>query len=62
MGPIVQQLMGGLRAAHGLYRARRISRRCAPRPEFVRVTHASMIESHVHDVSITKEAPNYPGS
>ena len=32
------------------------------RPEFVRVTNAGMTESHVHDVSITKEAPNYPVS
>jgi IMP dehydrogenase len=30
------------------------------RPEFVKVTAAGMSESHVHDVSITKEAPNYP--
>jgi len=30
------------------------------RPEFVRVSAASMVESHVHDVTITKEAPNYP--
>jgi len=29
-------------------------------PQFVRVTSAGMSESHVHDVSITKEAPNYP--
>jgi IMP dehydrogenase len=29
------------------------------RPEFVKVTHAGMVESHVHDVTITKEAPNY---
>jgi IMP dehydrogenase len=29
------------------------------KPEFVRVTNAGMAESHVHDVSITKEAPNY---
>jgi len=29
------------------------------KPEFVRVTGAGMVESHVHDVSITKEAPNY---
>jgi len=29
-------------------------------PQFVRVTAAGMTESHVHDVSITKEAPNYP--
>ena len=32
------------------------------RPEFVRVSGAAMVESHVHDVSITREAPNYPVS
>jgi IMP dehydrogenase len=32
------------------------------RPKFVRVSAAGMTESHVHDVSITKEAPNYPVS
>lgn len=32
------------------------------KPEFVRVTAAGMGESHVHDVTITKEAPNYPVS
>jgi inosine-5''-monophosphate dehydrogenase (EC 1.1.1.205) len=32
------------------------------KPQFVRVTSAGMGESHVHDVSITKEAPNYPVS
>ena len=31
-------------------------------PRFVRVSAASMVESHVHDVAITKEAPNYPVS
>ena len=30
------------------------------KPQFIRVTSAGMSESHVHDVSITKEAPNYP--
>ena len=39
--------------------AARPSTRCAPRPSFVRVTSAGMRESHVHDVQITKEAPNY---
>jgi len=61
MGPIVLQLMGGLRAAMG-YTGSPDIETMRSRPEFVRVTHASMIESHVHDVSITKEAPNYPVS
>ncbi len=61
MGPIVLQLMGGLRAAMG-YTGSPDIETMRSRPQFVRVTHASMIESHVHDVSITKEAPNYPVS
>ena len=57
--PIVHQLMGGVRAAMGYTGSADIpTMRTAP--EFVRVSNASMIESHVHDVSITKEAPNYP--
>ena len=46
-------------ARHGLRRLRARSRRCAREPKFVRVTGAGMRESHVHDVQITKEAPNY---
>jgi IMP dehydrogenase len=61
MGPIVAQLMGGVRAAMG-YTGSPDIETMRSRPQFVRVTHASMIESHVHDVSITKEAPNYPVS
>lgn len=59
LSPIVHQLMGGLRASMGYTGSTDIvtMRR---KPEFVRVSSASMIESHVHDVSITKEAPNYP--
>ena len=57
---IVHQLMGGLRPSMGYTRARLKCRyRCEPAPEFVRVTNAGMRESHVHDVTITKEAPNY---
>lgn len=59
MGSIVHQLMGGLRAAMGYTGSPDITA-MRTRPQFSRVTHASMIESHVHDVSITKEAPNYP--
>ncbi len=58
-GAIVQQLMGGLRAAMG-YTGSPDIQTMRTRPQFTRVTHASMIESHPHNVSITKEAPNYP--
>ena len=59
MGAIVTQLMGGLRASMGYTGSPDIATMRA-RPKFTRVTHASMIESHPHNVSITKEAPNYP--
>jgi IMP dehydrogenase len=59
MGAIVHQLMGGLRAAMG-YTGSPDVETMRTRPQFSRVSHASMIESHVHDVAITKEAPNYP--
>ena len=45
---------------HGLHRLRAPSRSCAPRPQFVEITSAGMRESHVHDVQITKEAPELP--
>ncbi|MEL7374472.1 MAG: IMP dehydrogenase, partial [Pseudomonadota bacterium] len=55
---IVHQLMGGLRAAMGYTGCADILS-MRTRPEFVRITGAGMRESHVHDVTITKEAPNY---
>ena len=55
---ILQQLAGGLRAAMGYTGSHDITE-MRTRPVFVRVTTAGMRESHVHDVSITKEAPNY---
>lgn len=58
LGAIVHQLMGGLRAAMG-YTGSPDMETMRTRPEFVRVTNAGMLESHVHDVTITKEAPNY---
>ena len=61
IGPIVHQLMGGLRAAMGYTGSDSIAT-MRREPQFVRVSTASMVESHVHDVSITKEAPNYPVS
>ncbi|MEP1470475.1 MAG: IMP dehydrogenase [Halieaceae bacterium] len=56
---IVHQLMGGVRSAMG-YTGSTDLEVMRTQPEFVRVTAAGMSESHVHDVSITKEAPNYP--
>ncbi|MGI0115771.1 IMP dehydrogenase [Zooshikella sp. RANM57] len=55
---IIHQLMGGLRASMG-YTGSPDIETMRTQPEFVRVTAAGMKESHVHDVSITKEAPNY---
>jgi len=55
---ILQQLAGGLRAAMGYTGSRDIAE-LRTRPHFVRITNAGVRESHVHDVSITKEAPNY---
>ncbi len=56
---IVHQMMGGLRAAMG-YTGSADMQAMRTQPQFIRVTAAGMNESHVHDVSITKEAPNYP--
>ena len=55
---ILQQLSGGLRAAMGYTGSRNITD-LRTKPVFVRITTAGVRESHVHDVSITKEAPNY---
>ncbi|MBX3724598.1 MAG: IMP dehydrogenase [Xanthomonadales bacterium] len=55
---IVHQLAGGLRAAMGYVGCATIDE-MQTRPQFVRVTNAGVRESHVHDVQITKEAPNY---
>jgi IMP dehydrogenase len=55
---ILHQLAGGVRAAMGYTGSRDIDE-MRTRPVFVRITGAGVRESHVHDVSITKEAPNY---
>lgn len=55
---IVNQMAGGLRSSMG-YTGCATIEEMRTRPEFVRVTSAGMKESHVHDVQITKEAPNY---
>ncbi|WP_372966054.1 IMP dehydrogenase [Marinobacter sp.] len=58
MRNIIHQLIGGLRASMGYTGSADISE-MRTKPEFVRITNAGMRESHVHDVTITKEAPNY---
>jgi IMP dehydrogenase len=55
---IVHQLIGGIRAAMG-YTGSANMHEMRTKPQFVRITGAGMVESHVHDVTITKEAPNY---
>ena len=58
MVAIVHQLIGGVRAAMG-YTGSRDIEEMRTKPKFVQISVAGMRESHVHDVSITKEAPNY---
>jgi len=58
---VVHQLVGGLRAAMGYTGSATIDD-LHKRAKFVRMTSASLVESHVHDVTITREAPNDPGS
>lgn len=58
MATIVHQLMGGLRSSMGYTGCSNI-REARTKPKFIRVSSAGMSESHVHDVTITKEAPNY---
>jgi IMP dehydrogenase len=56
---VLHQLAGGLRAAMGYVGARTLED-FAARAEFIRITNAGLRESHVHDVTITRESPNYP--
>ncbi len=58
---IVHQLIGGVRAAMG-YTGSATIEDMRTKPKFVKITSAGMAESHVHDVTITKEAPNYRSS
>ena len=57
---VLHQLAGGLRAAMGYVGAQRRSPSSTTRREFVRISGAGLRESHVHDVTITRESPNYP--
>ncbi len=58
MRPIIHQMVGGVRSSMG-YTGCDTLEKMRTNAQFVQVTSAGMIESHVHDVSITKEAPNY---
>jgi IMP dehydrogenase len=57
---VMHQLAGGLRAAMGYVGAKTLTE-FHDKAEFVRITSAGLRESHVHDVTITRESPNYPG-
>lgn len=59
MSAIIHQMMGGLRSSMG-YTGSKNLLEMQTNSQFVRVTSAGMQESHVHDVTITKESPNYP--
>ena len=56
---VVHQLVGGIKAAMG-YTGSATIEDLRKRAQFVRITNAGLAESHVHDVAITREAPNYP--
>jgi IMP dehydrogenase len=60
VGQVVHQIVGGLRAAMGYTGCRTIDE-MHEKAKFVRITGAGMRESHVHDVVVTRESPNYPG-
>lgn len=62
-GPLadtIYQMVGGLKSGMGYIGAANL-KELAARAEFVKITHAGLQESHPHDISITKEAPNYSG-
>ena len=56
---VIHQLVGGVKAAMGYTGSATIAD-LQQRAQFVRITGAGLSESHVHDVAITREAPNYP--
>lgn len=58
MAAVVHQLLGGIRSSMGYVGCANLEE-MRSKPEFVRITGAGVQESHVHDVTITKEAPNY---
>jgi IMP dehydrogenase len=61
VGPVLHQLIGGLKAAMG-YTGNATIAQLQKNAEFVRITNAGLRESHVHDIQITQETPNYRAS
>ena len=61
VGDVVHQLVGGLARRDGLCRRAATIEELHDKAQFVRITGAGLRESHVHDVTITRESPNYPG-
>jgi IMP dehydrogenase len=61
IAPILHQMIGGLRAAMGYVGAADL-KQFRERARFIRITGSGLRESHVHDVMITREAPNYPSA
>ncbi|HUG63448.1 MAG TPA: IMP dehydrogenase [Methylomirabilota bacterium] len=61
LSSVLHQLVGGVRAAMGYVGAHTIEE-LQHKARFVRISNAGMRESHAHDVTITRESPNYPGS
>ena len=57
--PIIHQLVGGLKSSMG-YTGSKDIENFQSRVEFVRITSAGLRESHVHDIDVTRESPNYP--
>ena len=54
---VMHQLLGGLRAGMGYCGSENLN--ALQQAKFVKITHSGMVESHPHDVAITREAPNY---
>ena len=61
LGETVFQMMGGLRSGMGYCGCKNLQE-LREKAQFIRITNAGLIESHPHDVYITKEAPNYSGA
>ena len=60
MASVLHQLVGGLRAAMGYTGSASIPE-FHKRAKFIRISPSALRESHAHDVTITRESPNYPG-
>jgi IMP dehydrogenase len=56
---VIHQLVGGVKAALGYTGSHNLTQ-LKEKARFIQITNAGLSESHVHDVTITREAPNYP--